>query len=78
MKFEIDFNTDADDKTLEQLGAKLVPITYAVKYGPFDKWEIELNTFEELEELLSKVDSIKKGIYSAIVSFDPPTIYLEG
>ena len=78
MKFEIDFNTETDDKTLEQLGATLVPITWATKVGPFEKWEIEVADFCELEALLAKVDGIKGGIYSAIISFDPPTIYLEG
>jgi hypothetical protein len=77
MIFEIDFNREPDDKMLEELGAKLVPIPYALKYGLFDKYEIELNSFEELETLLKKVDFIKKDMYSAIISFDPPVIYLD-
>lgn len=77
MKFEINFNRVNDDKTLEELGAILVPIPYAVEYPQFDIYEIELNTFEELEELLSKVKSIKKDYYSAVLSFDPPCIFLD-
>lgn len=76
MKFEIDFNRETDDKTLEMLGAKLVP-TSAEKYGPFDKYEIEINTFEELKELIEKVDKIKNDYYSAVISFNPPTIFLD-
>lgn len=71
MKFEIDFNRENDDETLKDLGAKLV------HYDEHSQYEIEINSFEELETLLQKVDSIKKDIYSAIISFDPPCIYLD-
>lgn len=76
MIFEIDFNKETDDKTLEEIGAKLVS-TGATKYPPFEVYKIELNGFEELQQLISKLDSIKSKFYSAVVSFDPPTIYLE-
>lgn len=78
MKFEIDFNsfTEKDDKVLEELGAKLVP-TGSNKYPPFEKYEIEINTFEELEKILEKVNMIKKDYYSAVIGFDPATIYLD-
>lgn len=76
MRFEIDFNRDTDEETLEQIGAKLVS-TGATKYPPFETYVIDITTFEELEQLLGKVDKIKEGIYSAIISFDPPTIYLD-
>lgn len=78
MIFEINFNKETDDKTLEKLGAKLVSTGYFNKYPPFEVYQIEINTPEELEDLLKKVDSIKKeSFYSAIISFDPPTIYLD-
>jgi hypothetical protein len=76
MIFEIDFNNETDDKTLEDIGAKLVS-TGATKYPPFEHYKIELNGFEELEQLINTVDSIKGKFYSAVISFDPPTIYLE-
>ena len=77
MKFEIDFNRGSDDKTLEAIGAKLEPIPGATKYPPFDRYMIELNTFEELEALLKEVDFITGVYYSAIISFDSPTIFLD-
>ncbi len=76
MKFEIDFNKIHDDKILEEIGATLTP-TGSEKYAPFEVYKIELNSFEELEELLNKVESIKNRYYSAIISFDPPTIFLD-
>lgn len=76
MNFDLDFNRENDDKTIELLGAKLVP-TGADKYPPFENYMIELNTFEELESLLKKVEKIKGEYYSAVVSFDPPTIFLD-
>jgi hypothetical protein len=79
MLFEINFNTESDDKVLEELGAKLVP-TGSTEYPPFEIYKIELNTFEELENLLAKVDKLKSGtaeLYSAILGFNPATIYLD-
>lgn len=76
MRFEIDFNNESDDKTIEMLGAKLVP-TGALKYGPNEIYVIDINSIEELETLLKKVDKIKGDYYSAVISFDPPTIYLD-
>ena len=38
---------------------------------------IELNTFEELEEILSIVDKEFGGFSDAVISFDPPSIFLE-
>lgn len=70
MKFAIDFNRENDDLTLKVLGAKLV------WYEEHNQYEIDL-TFEELESLLTKVNEIKKKDYSAVISFDPPTIYLD-
>lgn len=76
MKFEIDFNRTPNDEILNQLGAKLLP-TGSTKYPPFEFYQIELNTFEELEELLKKVDLITNKMYCAIISFDPPIIFLD-
>jgi hypothetical protein len=79
MIFEIDFNQQHfsdDDFFLEVLGAKLVP-TGAEKYPPFEKFEIELTNFEQLEEILRLVDLKYNVISTAMVSFDPPTIYLD-
>ena len=76
MKFEIDFNREVNDKFLiEELGAKVE------SFEDFDRLTIEVNSFEDIEELLKKVNkglnmSISKE-YSAIFSFDPPTIYLD-
>ena len=76
MKFEIDWNRDTDDKTLEAIGA-----THVYYDLDCDYYWVELNSFEELEELLKKVNTIKKRSimteYSAVISFDPPTIYLD-
>ena len=78
MLFEINFNQnkDKDDDFLLTLGAKWVS-TGENKYPPFEVLEIELNTFEELEVLLEKIDKEKKSMYTALVSFDNPTIFLD-
>ena len=78
MLFEINFNKheERDDNYLLSLGAKYVS-TGPNKYPPFEALEIELNTFEELELLLEKVDKERKGIYTALISFDNPTIFLD-
>lgn len=84
MKFEVDFNREEDDKTLEQIGCIQEDILPQPKYPPFTQYVIELNTFEELEELLNKLNKIKREEYcgqcldySAIISFDPATIYFD-
>lgn len=76
MEFELDFNRENDDEVIKLLGAKLVP-TNLDKYPPFEVYKITLNSFEELEELLEKVEKIKGEYYSAVVAFDPPTIFLD-
>jgi hypothetical protein len=76
MKFEIDFNREANNNFLiKELGAKVE------SFEDFDRVTIEINSFEELEELLKKVN---KGLnmpiykeYLAVISFDPPSIYLD-
>lgn len=74
MKFQIDFNTKTNDKVLEEIGAK-----YESPW-PDDAgtYFIEINDISELEPLLKKVDLLMNDVYySAIVSFDPPIIYLD-
>ena len=76
MIFEIDFNHEHDDKVLVEVGAEIVELPNR-KYPPYELIKIELNTFEELEQLLNKVELIKGKFYSAVISFDSPTIYLD-
>lgn len=78
MKFEIDFNKhgEENDELLIKLGAKVVP-TGSKKFPPFEKLEIELKSFEDLEDLLNKIEKETGELYSAIIDFDPPTIFLE-
>lgn len=76
MLFEIDFNTETDDITLETIGAVLVP-TGSNKYPPFERYCVDLSDFSELENIINKVDKLKGGDWSAIISFDPPTIFLD-
>lgn len=73
MKFEINFNRETDDTVLVELGAKLE------HYEGLNHsyYTINIDNFDELKDLLKKVDTIKKGIYSAVISFDPPTLYLD-
>lgn len=71
MKFDIDFNRENDDAFILSLGAKWED------FGGFSRMMIELDSFEDLEKLLNKVDGEKSDIYSAVVSFDPPTIFLD-
>ena len=75
MKFEIDFSTEDNNELLKELGA-VKEVNRSEKY-PFEYFEIEINTFEELEVLLNKVDKINGGFYTAMITFDPPIIYLD-
>jgi hypothetical protein len=73
MKFEINFNTETRDGVLAQLG------NY-IEQEEFSYYEVELNTFEELENLVIKLNQLmfKRDFgYSALISFDPPTIYFD-
>lgn len=79
MRFEIDFNQNNhsnDEFFINELGAVLVP-TGSDKYPPFEKLEIEVRDFEELEEILEVIDIKFDTISSAVISFDPPTIFIE-
>lgn len=71
MKFDIDFNRENDDAFILSLGAKWED------FGDFSRMMIELDSFEDLQELLNEVDGEKLDIYSAVISFDPPTIFLD-
>jgi len=78
MKFEIDLNWGHDDALLIALGAKEEIHSFDVER--WSSYHVELNTFQDLEELLKEVNKHRKGDefeYSAIVSFDPPMIYLD-
>lgn len=78
MLFEIDFEdfTCNDYDLLEQLGAKLHS-TGIQKYPPFEVYKVELKDFNDLKTLLDTVD-FKIGVLSdAVISFDPPSIYLK-
>ena len=78
MKFEIDLNWGHDDALLKTLGAE-----ERIRNSDAEIWSsfyVELNTFQDLEELLKEANKHKKDDefeYSAIVSFDPPMLYLD-
>jgi hypothetical protein len=71
MRFEIDFNYGYDDELLKKLGAE------EVDFDGYSAHFIEIDTFEDIEALLIKLDKETNDMYSAVVSFDPPTIYLD-
>ena len=73
MIFEINFNRETDDETLELLGANLC----WSEDNDNCFYTVEVKDFFALEELLKKVDDIKKDYYSAVITFDPPTIYFD-
>jgi hypothetical protein len=78
MKFEIGFNDTEyqNDKLLTKLGAKLVP-TGSQKYPPFEKFEIDIDNVDKIKDIVDTVDKELYAITSAIISFDPPTIYID-
>ena len=79
MLFEIDFDKIGyynDEFLIEKLRAYKVP-TNSKKYPPFEVLHIEVEDFKHLEEILKKVDEEFGGFSSAIISFDPPTIFLD-
>lgn len=71
MKFQIDFNYGSNDALLELLGAT------EHHYEDHSDYEIDLDSFESLEMLLESLDRETKDIWSAVISFDPSTIYLD-
>lgn len=72
MKFYIDFNKESKDKVLEQIGAELVR-NNKEDIGYF----IELNSFEDFEELENKLAELMGYWYSLIISFVSNTIYID-
>jgi hypothetical protein len=77
MLFQIGFNypdTNDTKESYELIGAKLVDIGDCLCY------EIEIKSIEELEALLLNINRKCFGNdfhYSAVISFGPPTIYLD-
>lgn len=71
MKFELDFNKETDFYNLELLADEIE------SFREFFRYNITLNTFEDLEKLLEKVKQIKGDYYSAVISYNPPIIYLD-
>ena len=79
MEFQIDFNDvnfNDDDFLVKELGACWVS-TGSTKYPPFEVLKVEVRDFEELKALLEKVDKHYGDFYSAVISFNPATIYLD-
>lgn len=79
MKFQIDFNEPkySNDKLLiEKLGAYYIP-TGSNKYPPFEVLEIEVKDFDKLKDIIEILDRELKTYTSAVISFDPPTIYID-
>ena len=71
MRFEIDFNTESDDNLLKRLGAKRESV------NDFSYFVIDFSNYKELEEFMNKVNKIKGKDYTALISFNQPTIYLD-
>ena len=69
MIFEIDFNRANNNEFLiEKLKANCVDDFILT---------IDVKDFEHLEKILDLVDEELGDFYSAVISFDPPTIYLD-
>jgi hypothetical protein len=73
MIFEIGFNTGADNPNflIEKLGAEWS------KCADYNILTIDVKDFDHLKEILDMVDEEYGDFYSAVISFDPPTIYLD-
>lgn len=71
MKFAIDFNHETNDELLEQIGAK------EEHFEECSQYTIDILSFEDLDAILHILDSLTKDTYSAVISFDPPTVYLD-
>ena len=78
MNFEIGFNRKDKNDTksfYEFIGATLNDTNEEYSF-----YEIELKSFEELEQLMEKINLKYKGntfSYAAVISFDRPCIYLD-
>ena len=71
MRFEIDFNRETNDELLGQLGAE------KEDFEEYYTYFIELEDFEDLQILLIKLNEKTNDMYSAVISFDHPTIFLD-
>ena len=72
MIFEIDFNRTSDDKFLiEKLEAK------QAQNVENHSLIIDVKDFDHLKKILDLVDYELGDFYSDVISFDPPTIYLD-
>lgn len=71
MIFQIDFNRVSNDQLLLEIGAT------KQETDEFIWYEIELNNFEDLAPILKKLKELTGEYYSAIISDDPWTIYLD-
>jgi hypothetical protein len=78
MRFEIAFNFEhlGTYEELKELGAELVTKN-ANGENTYAHYEIELENFKDLEGLLKRVSFMKGWTCYALVSFDPPIIYLD-
>jgi len=79
MVFEVDFNKSGyynDEFLIDKLGAYRVP-SGSTKYPPFEILNIEVRDFEHLKEILDAVDKEFGGFSDAVISYDPPTIFLD-
>lgn len=78
MKFQIDFNNDVDNSNflINSLGAVSEP-SDADEYPPSEALTVDVQSFKQLKEILKIVNTEFKDDYSAVISFDPATIYLD-
>lgn len=79
MRFEINFNNpdiNNDQWFIDNFGGELVS-TGSDKYAPFEIVMVEVKDFNELQKLLEKIDESFETISSAVIAFDPPTLYID-
>ena len=78
MNFEIGFNRE--DKNDTKSFYEFIGATLNDTNDEYNFYEIELKSFEELEQLMEKINLKYKGntfSYAAVISFDRPCIYLD-
>ena len=78
MNFEIGFNRK--DKNDTKSFYEFIGATLNDTNEEYNFYEIELKSFEELEQLMEKINLKYKGntfSYAAVISFDRPCIYLD-
>ena len=78
MRIEIAFNRDYNNKETQDLLLEVTGGTFDYeKDSGYGGVFVEMKTFEQLEEMLKKLDEKTGDMYSAIVSFDSPTIFFD-